>query len=86
MEEVAREWAFQARLKFIQFQRCVWMYESLLFMIAVIIAYVIGATTQMALLLLTYVFLRVVTEALNYDHVARAHNVHNPWRFLYPFV
>jgi len=80
-----QEFAFLQRLRYVEFKRLVWMFETLMFLCTCILLLHADFSPGITLALVLLSLLRVVTEALNHAYVARAHNVHDRWQFLYPF-
>lgn len=88
MDDVHHMWGevvFQTRLKFVAFKRFVAMYEALLFLIGMTLLLYADLAPNLNWFIVCLALLRVVTELLNYNYVAQAHNVHDPWRLLFPF-
>lgn len=80
-----QEFAFLQRLRYVEFKRFVWMFETLMFLCTAILLLHADFSPGVTLALFALAALRVVTEALNHNHVAQAHNVQDRWRYLYPF-
>ena len=79
------EFAFLQRLRYVEFKRLVWMFETLMFLCTCIILLYAEFAPATTLLIFCVALLRVATEALNHMHVARMHNVADRWQLLYPF-
>jgi len=80
-----QEFAFLQRLRYVEFKRLVWMFETLMFLCTCILVMNSDFSAGVAMAILFIAALRVVTEALNHIHVARTHNVADRWQLLYPF-
>jgi len=80
------EYHFRAALQHVQFKYVAWLFEILLCCIVAIILLWAQLHPHWNLAIVVICTLRVITAALNHDHVARLHNIHDPWRIMYPFV
>lgn len=80
------ETVLRGRLQYLKFKRLTWLMETLLFLIAIFIVWLVPLPTWIGAPLLVLSALRVVTEAFNHDYLASYHNVADKWRFLYPFA
>lgn len=85
VQQMFGEVVLMTRLKFVAFKRLVAMYESLLFLIGMLLLLYADLPTNLNWCIVALALLRVVTELLNYHYVAQVHNVHDPWRLLFPF-
>jgi len=79
------EFAFLQRLRYVEFKRLVWMFETLMFLCTCVLVLHGDFAPFTTLFILGIALLRVITEALNHVHVARVHNVQDRWTLLYPF-
>jgi hypothetical protein len=80
-----QEFAFLQRLRYVEFKRLVWMFETLMFFCTCVLVLHTDFSPGWTLMVLGVALLRVVTEALNHMHVAQVHNVQDRWQLLYPF-
>ncbi len=86
MEEMWQEAVLQARLRYVQFKKMAWMFETLICVVVAVILNVVDLSPALSALIFVFALLRVLTEALNHDYIAQLHNVGDQWRLLYPFI
>jgi hypothetical protein len=80
-----QEVAFLHRLRYVEFKRFVWMFETLMFLCTSILLLHADFSPGVSLALFCIAALRVVTEAINHAYVAHVHNVQDRWQYLFPF-
>lgn len=84
-EKMWNEFVFQTRLKYVAFQRLMWAFDTLIFIIAILVSVVAPLPSPWNAVLVGAALLRVLTSALNHNHVAQLHDVGDPWKVMYPF-
>ena len=80
-----QEAAFLQRLRYVEFKRLVWMFETVVFLCTCILLLHTDLSPGVMLAIFAVALLRVLTEAINHAYVANVHNVQDRWQFLYPF-
>ena len=85
MAEVWQEFTFQARLKYLAFKRTVWLVETLMLLILLLVTELVKMPANLRYALLALQVMRVIGEVWNHWHLARVFNANDRWTW-FPFI
>ena len=77
----------QVRLSYVKFKRMIWAWETLVFIVILsLVLFTYDIPLIPGTLLVAICALRVATEAMNYNALARMHGVRDLYEYLYPLA
>lgn len=79
------EFTFQARLRYLAFKRTVWLMETLLLVILLVVVYLLRIPYPWNTALVVLQAMRVAGEMWNHSHLAQGFNARDRWIW-FPFI